>query len=151
MSDIQQKAQDLQAEVAATMRQLDIAALQKEYDELLSTSQKPDFWNDSDSAQKTMQKIAKLEARTKPWQELTSGLDEIAELAGDDSLAVELGQQLEAVGSKFDGLKADLKFNGPYDDHDAILSIHAGAGGTDAQDWTQMILKMYLRYFEKNG
>jgi peptide chain release factor 2 len=151
MSDFLQKAKDLQTEVAATMRQLDIAALQKKHQELITESQKPDFWNNSDSAQKTMQQIAKLEGRVKPWQELAASLGEVVELSKDSSLESELNQQLAAAGSKFAELKADLKFNGPYDDHDAIISIHAGAGGTDAQDWTQMLLRMYLRYFEKNG
>jgi peptide chain release factor 2 len=148
---IQSEAKELQAQVAATMKQLDIAALETEHAKLLTESQKPDFWQDSQSAQKTMQQIAKLENRVKPWQELAKEAGEIVELGTDDSLAAELKGQLKAASTKFDELKADLKFSGPYDDHDAILSIHAGAGGTDAQDWTQMLLRMYLRYCEKNG
>lgn len=151
MPDLHQRAQDLENEVAATMKRLDISALEKEHKTLVDESQKPDFWQDSDAAQKTMQKIAKLEGRVRPWQELSASLNEIIELGKDDSLAAELGKQLAAAGTRFAELKADLKFNGPYDDHDAIISIHAGAGGTDAQDWTQMLLRMYLRYFEKNG
>jgi peptide chain release factor 2 len=148
---IQSEAKELQSQVAATMKQLDIAALETEHAKLLTESQNPDFWQDSQSAQKTMQQIAKLENRVKPWQELAKEAGEIVELGTDDSLAAELKGQLKAASTKFDELKADLKFSGPYDDHDAILSIHAGAGGTDAQDWTQMLLRMYLRYFEKNG
>jgi peptide chain release factor 2 len=148
---IQSEAKELQSQVAATMKQLDIAALETEHAKLLTESQKPDFWQDSQSAQKTMQQIAKLENRVKPWQELAKEAGEIVELGTDDSLAAELKGQLKAASTKFDELKADLKFSGPYDDHDAILSIHAGAGGTDAQDWTQMLLRMYLRYCEKNG
>jgi peptide chain release factor 2 len=148
---IQSEAKELQSQVAATMKQLDIAALETERAKLLTESQKPDFWQDSQSAQKTMQQIAKLENRVKPWQELAKEAGEIVELGTDDSLAAELKGQLKAASTKFDELKADLKFSGPYDDHDAILSIHAGAGGTDAQDWTQMLLRMYLRYCEKNG
>lgn len=150
---IQTEAKELQTEIAATMKQLDITALENEYEKLLAESRKPDFWQDSQAAQKTMQKIAKLEGRIKPWQELSASVEEVIELGkGDDSsLEAELGEQLASAGSKFDELKAYLKFNGPYDGHDAIISIHAGAGGTDAQDWTQMLLRMYLRYFEKNG
>lgn len=70
---------------------------------------------------------------------------------GDASLADELAQQLRALETDFSELKEELKFNGPYDGHDVILSIYAGAGGTDAQDWTQMLLRMYSRYFEKSG
>jgi peptide chain release factor 2 len=63
----------------------------------------------------------------------------------------ELESTLQEIGTRFDTLKEALKFSGPYDDSDAILSIHAGAGGTDAQDWSQMLLRMYVRYAEKAG
>jgi peptide chain release factor 2 len=149
--DIEQQAHQLQVEITATMKQLDIAGLAKELTSLTAQSQQPDFWQDSQAAQKTMQQIAKLEQRINPWQELADSVNEVAELGKDASLADELEQQLAAASTKFEELKADLKFSGPYDDHDAIVSIHAGAGGTDAQDWTQMLLRMYLRYFEKNG
>lgn len=151
--EVKSQAHKLQTEIAAAMERLDIDALAKEHGKLITKSQETDFWNDSAAAQKTMQKIAKLEARTKPWQELAAEVDEVVELAssGDASLEAELQNQLDAAGRKFDGLKSELKFNGPYDDHDAIVSIHAGAGGTDAQDWTQMLLRMYTRYFENNG
>jgi peptide chain release factor 2 len=69
----------------------------------------------------------------------------------DESLGEELEQQLAEIAVKFSELKEELKFSGPYDDYNAILSIYAGAGGTDAQDWTQMLLRMYTRYFEKCG
>ncbi len=149
--DIRTQAQELQTEVAATMKQLDIAGLDKERTALVARSQETDFWQDSTAAQQVMQKIAKLEQRVQPWQELAGSVDEIAELGEDSSLAGELEGQLRAAAGTFEELKAELKFSGPYDDHDAIVSIHAGAGGTDAQDWTQMLLRMYLRYFEKNG
>jgi peptide chain release factor 2 len=151
--NVKSHAQTLQSELAATMRQLDVAALEKEHEKLVAESQAPDFWKHSQAAQKTMQRIAHLEERIKPWQELTAAVNEIVELGSvdDSSLEAELSQQLAAANEAFAKLKADLKFNGPYDEHDAILSIYAGAGGTDAQDWTQMLLRMYLRYFEKNG
>ncbi len=150
--DIKNRALALQREVAAAMKRLDIDGLGKEHDKLLQESQKSDFWNDSPAAQSTMQMIAKLNERVKPWQDLAASLGDIVELSSgnDKSLETELGQQLAAAGTQFDGLKAELKFNGPYDDHDAIVSIYAGAGGTDAQDWTQMLLRMYTRYFENN-
>jgi peptide chain release factor 2 len=70
---------------------------------------------------------------------------------GDSSLADELLKQLQSARAQFDTLKEELKFNGPYDDHDTIVSIHAGAGGTDAQDWASMLLRMYVRYAEKES
>lgn len=150
--EMKTKAETLQREVDDTMRRLDIPTLQKEHATLLQQSQAPDFWNNSSAAQSTMQKIAKLEARVQPWRELADSLAELVELAksGDTSLEAELGKQLKADTATFDELKAELRFNGPFDDHNAILSIYAGAGGTDAQDWTQMLLRMYSRYFENN-
>lgn len=152
MSDIHKDAKELQSEIAAAMKRLDIAALKEEHEKLLSESREPDFWNDSVAAQKIMQKISKLEGRVKPWQELAASLSEVEELSkgGDASLEDELTKQLSKAGKEFNELKTELKFNGPYDGHDAILSIYAGAGGTDAQDWTQMLFRMYARYFENN-
>lgn len=151
--DLKKHASDINLEIAAAMERLDIAALEKEHGKLLEESQKPDFWNDSEAAQKTMQRIAKLEGRVKPWLGLRKSVDEVAELAesGDTSLEDELSKQLDEATRRFEELKSELKFNGPYDDHDAILTLSAGAGGTDAQDWTQMLLRMYTRYFENNG
>jgi peptide chain release factor 2 len=99
-----------------------------------------------------MKHISKLESRVQPWLDLQKSIADVDELLtlGDTSLQVELTTQLEQVNQDFSALKEELRFNGPYDDHDAIVSIHAGAGGTDAQDWTQMLLRMYSRYFENN-
>jgi peptide chain release factor 2 len=68
----------------------------------------------------------------------------------DPSLNTDLIQQLGVTKEQFEALKDELKFAGPYDDHDAILSIHAGAGGTDAQDWTMMLQRMYVRWAERS-
>lgn len=150
--DLKKRASQLQVEVAAAMKRLDIAALKKEYEKLLSESQKPDFWQDSARAQTVMKQIARLEERVKPWQELQKNLDDVNELlkTDDKSLADELKMQLEQISRTLESKKAELKFSGPFDDHGAIISLYAGAGGTDAQDWTQILFRMYSRYFEKN-
>lgn len=152
MQEEQQRAQELKADILQAMEKLDIKKLKKQLDELRESSQKPDFWDDSSAAQETMKKIARIEERIKPWLELSKRVSEMDELfkLNDDSLAKELKAQLTKAEKEFASLKEELKFNGPYDDHDAILSIHAGAGGTDAQDWTQILFRMYSRYFEKN-
>ncbi|HXE10267.1 MAG TPA: peptide chain release factor 2 [Verrucomicrobiae bacterium] len=150
--DEQKRAADLKQEVGQAMRRLDIDRQGQELIKLQEASRQPDFWNDSSAAQVTMKEISRLEARTNPWLELKQGIDEATEMLAlkDSSLQAELKDQLSGLEKKFDGLKAELRFSGPYDDHDAILSIYAGAGGTDAQDWTQMLLRMYSRYFENN-
>lgn len=153
MEDLAKQSAELQQQVGDALERLNIAALSAQLKQLQSDSQATGFWDDSSQAQEVMKQIAKLEARVLPWQKLQACVGEVNEMLDlkDSSLQAELTKQLSALQASFDGLKADLKFNGPYDGHDAIVSIFAGAGGTDAQDWTQMLLRMYSRYFEKNG
>jgi peptide chain release factor 2 len=152
VEDQTKRAAVLQAQIRQAMDRLKIGELEDQLHKLQTASQQADFWNDSTKAQETMKKIAKLEARVQPWLSLQKGIGELNDLLKlkDSSLQAELDQQIEAIDHDFADLKEDLKFNGPYDDHDAIVSIYAGAGGTDAQDWTQMLLRMYSRYFENN-
>jgi peptide chain release factor 2 len=152
MEELQEQVENLQTEVSRALKSLKITDLSSELKELQSASQKPDFWNDSAHAQEIMKQIAKLEARVNPWQNLEKSVNEINELLklDDQSIEGELKGQLTKAEKDFSSLKEELKFNGPYDDHGAILSIHAGAGGTDAQDWTQMLFRMYSRYCESN-
>lgn len=152
MEEQSKQATELQAAVEQALERLNIGELRQQLADLQKTSQQPGFWDNSADAQATMQQIAKLEARVQPWLELQQQVAEVTEMLqlGDASLAGELNVQLAKAAKAFDALKEELKFNGPYDDHDAIVSIHAGAGGTDAQDWTQMLFRMYSRYFEKN-
>jgi peptide chain release factor 2 len=152
MDEERKQAGVLQSDVKQALQRLKIQELQQQLEELQAASQQAGFWDDSNRAQDVMKQIAKLEARTKPWLALQKSIGEVNELIklGDDSLAHELAEQLKQTNGDFQALKEELKFNGPYDDHDAIVSIYAGAGGTDAQDWTQMLLRMYSRYFEKN-
>jgi peptide chain release factor 2 len=153
MDDLRKQAEELRTELERALKQLNIAELNSELGELQAISQQPGFWDDSTKAQVTMQDIAKLEARVKPWLDLQKALTESNELLelDDPSLQPELAEQFKHITATFAELKEELKLNGPYDDHDAILSIYAGAGGTDAQDWAQMLLRMYSRFCEKIG
>jgi peptide chain release factor 2 len=153
MDDLQKQANELKHAVERAFEQLNIAALNDQLVKLQATAQQPDFWNDSTKAQVVMQDIAKLEARVRPWMDLQQAITDSSELLelGDASLQPELVEQFKRSDDEFTKLKEELKFNGPYDDHDAILSIYAGAGGTDAQDWAQMLLRMYSRFCEKIG
>lgn len=143
----------LQSQVADAMQRLSIAPANTQLQQLQSQSAEPDFWSDSPRAQQVMQDIAKLDARVTPWLKLDQGLQDLRELAelGDASMQVELSAQLKDYEDAFNNLKESLKFTGPYDDHDVIMALSAGAGGTDAQDWTAMLLRMYGRYFESKG
>jgi peptide chain release factor 2 len=147
------QAQALSAQLADAVSRLKVSDLQTELLAAVTASQQPDFWNDTARAQATMKRIAKLESRIDPWQTLQQAVNDAVELfdLNDPSMAVELAEQLTDLTANFETLKEALKLNGQYDDYDAILSIHAGAGGTDAQDWTAMLLRMYVRFCEKNN
>jgi peptide chain release factor 2 len=152
MDEQSKRATDLKARIDAALRQLDVQKLNEQLAGLRDAAARSDFWDDSASAQDAMKQIAKLETRVQPWLKLQRGISDVSDMLklNDAGLAAELEQQLAELEADFTDLKEDLKFNGPYDDQDAILSIYAGAGGTDAQDWTQMLLRMYSRYFENN-
>ena len=150
---MQDQAQALQAQVTEAVQRLAIESLALELKDLQSQSLQADFWSDTSRAQDIMQQIAKLDAQVTPWLELKQGVRELIELLeiGDTSMQNELAAQLEEYKNDFDRLKESLKFTGPYDDHDVLLALSAGAGGTDAQDWTAMLYRMYTRYFESQG
>lgn len=153
MDELLKQAGKLQNEVRGAMVRLAISKLSDELNILQARSTEPDFWDDSNAAQGTMKQIAKLESRTKPWNELDKSIQELIELIelNDKSLESDIKVQIENAALTFDDLKQQLKFSGQFDDYDAILSIHAGAGGTDAQDWAQMLLRMYVRWAESQG
>jgi peptide chain release factor 2 len=114
---------------------------------------KPGFWDDQELAARTSAAHARAERRLKTFRELESevaDLDELAELAGEDEeMATELDSQLGSVERRLAELEEARLFSGEYDAGDAVVSVHAGAGGTDSQDWAEILLRMYLRWAER--
>lgn len=113
----------------------------------------PEIWNNPSYAQEKSKQVAALQAMVEPWYVLRSQADDMRELMelGDDSLLAEFDMQVTALENELQERKKELLFNGQYDDHNAIIRLSAGAGGTDAQDWTEMLERMYLRWAEKAG
>lgn len=113
----------------------------------------PEIWNNPSYAQEKSKQLAALNGMVEPWQTLRLQVADINELLelGDDSLLGEFEGQIGALEAEFAARRKELLFNGSYDDHNAIIRLSAGAGGTDAQDWTEMIERMYLRWAEKAG
>jgi peptide chain release factor 2 len=146
------RANELNQLVRNAMEQLEIESLHEQLQELHSRSRQPSFWNDSQAAQTVMKRIATLETQVEPWLTIAADLSDTLELIKleDDQMVVELMNQLDAIETRFGKLKEALRFNGPFDNHNAIMSIYAGAGGTDAQDWAQMLMRMYVRWAEQN-
>jgi peptide chain release factor 2 len=113
----------------------------------------PDFWDVPEQAQKVMQHLSNLRDEVERWNTLSQRVEDTLELAslGDESLSDELAAETEDLEQEIERLEFLLLFSGRYDREDAILALHAGAGGTDAQDWTEMMLRMYLRWAESNS
>ncbi|MFZ1248737.1 MAG: peptide chain release factor 2 [Candidatus Saccharimonadales bacterium] len=152
MEQLIKQAQLLQTEVRQATERMQLGKLLTKKLELDSAVQHPDLWSDPERAQRLMREQSSLEKRIKPWLDLQKSITEILELAelGDESLEADLESQMKKTEHLFKQQKQELRFSGPYDDHDAIISIHAGAGGSDAQDWAGMLLRMYVRWAEQN-
>lgn len=150
MDNLSKQADELSASLADALSRLRIAELEKDFQALQQKTADPKLWEDQTRAQTLMKEQSSLEARIKPWRELEKSVKEAVELLAmnDKSLEVDLKKQLDQASKQFDAQKTELLFSGQFDGNDAIVSIHAGAGGTDAQDWAQMLLRMYVRYCE---
>lgn len=121
--------------------------------QLEKTSESPDFWADNRSAQMVMKQIADLRDEIQQWEKLTSILRELLDLSktGDESLRFDLENEAGRIGQQIDRLELSTLLSKPYDKGNALLSINSGAGGTDAQDWGEMLLRMYMRWAEDSG
>ncbi len=146
---------------SATFRcDFDLPERERELTRLRERSAAPDLWDDPEGAQALMRRAARLERQVEAWRGLERGAAELGELAGlaadtggeeRDALAADIAAELGALEARFAELEVALILGGPYDDHGALLAIHAGAGGTEAQDWVEMLLRMYLRWGERRG
>ncbi len=153
MDELQKRATTIRDSIAEAYARIGIPKLLEEktaFDALVAA---PSFWNEPQVAQEKMKQLSKLDTRIDPWLSLKTDSDDALEMTslGDASMKTELEAQLAAIEKRFESLKADLKLIGQFDDYDAILSIYAGAGGTDAQDWAGMLMRMYIRWAEKQG
>lgn len=130
----------------------DVAAKLDRIAELEEKTASPEFWNDPVPAQAIMRELTRLRDEISVWQSISTQIDDALELAqmGDDSLYDELSSEVEGLSTKVHQLEFQNLMSSQYDDEDAILAIHAGAGGTEAQDWAQMLQRMFLRWAEQH-
>ncbi|GGH64307.1 peptide chain release factor 2 [Paenibacillus silvae] len=117
----------------------------------------PDFWDDNEKAQALIAEMNAVKGSVDQYAKLQQDYDDalmMAELAdeeGDEELAAEIGNSVAAIVAKLEEFELQLLLNQPYDKMNAILELHPGAGGTESQDWGQMLLRMYTRWAEKRG
>lgn len=152
MDELRAQAEEFRIAVADALGRIHFEDLTARKQLLDTQTTAADFWNNPDAAQPVVKEQAALDKRLQPWQGLKQSAQEIVELLElqDETLSDEIASQLQMAQTAFAALKEELKFSGPYDERDAIISLHAGAGGTDAQDWTAMLLRMYVRWAEQN-
>ena len=154
MRELIQPTEQLLIKIQSACQILDIDGKIIKAKALAQVMSQPDFWRDQVRAATISKQAANFAFEIKEWQELRRGVEDILFLAKqsdqekDDSIKVDLERKLVDLENKFNHLEFSLMFSGEYDGSDAIMAIHAGAGGTDAQDWAEMLLRMYSRYAE---
>ena len=127
-------------------RQLELAQLEKQ-------SEDPGLWDDRENALAVMKKAADLRQDIESWQNLKKSVKDGIELAefNDESLRPDIEIEIQNIDNILSQKELSMMLSGPYDRGNAILAVHAGAGGTDSQDWAAMLFRMYLRWADKNG
>jgi peptide chain release factor 2 len=135
----------------------DVPALTAKIQDLEQLAAQPEFWDDQAQAQETLQELNDLKSSLQQLQQWQSALDdtkavlELLELEADESLFEEAQHTVSHLSQELDQWEIQRLLSGPYDQRGAVLTINAGAGGTDAQDWAEMLLRMYTRWAEKHG
>jgi len=126
-------------------------------EELEQKSAEPEFWSDIEKSQKVLQRIKNIKSKFEKYEKLEKAWDDLKVLnelgleENDESVAEEVKKGIEVLKNDISKLRLETLLNGPYDKNNAIVSLHAGAGGTEAQDWVQMLLRMYTRWAENKG
>ncbi|MBA2694055.1 MAG: peptide chain release factor 2 [Rubrobacter sp.] len=154
MSELNDRITELEERLAELEAFFDVGSLKKQSTELGEAMSRPDFWNDPEEAKEVSAKFSRVEGRVRLLEDLRLRLSdsrEMVELAeGDEELLGEIGVELEAVSKTLDEQEIARLFSGEYDAGDSILTINSGAGGVEAQDWAEMLSRMYRRWAENH-
>lgn len=167
MENLLKQIEELREKIGETAGILEIERKRAEAVELKNLSGQPGFWNDREKAVSVGQKLESLESEVREWDEIMTEVRELEEFVAmaeneavhgknkkdgngiEEGLHDEMAKKYKELAEKFSKLEFLVLFSGKYDRENAILSIHAGTGGTDAQDWAQILERMFLRFTEK--
>lgn len=139
------------------MIHFDVENKEKELKELESKTTENDFWNDTDNSSKVLKQINSLKSKVEGFKKLNNELNNLLEMSDllqveeDEELAKELLKSTDTLEKNIEKLEITTLLSGKYDNNNAILTIHPGAGGTEAQDWAEMLYRMYTRWANANG
>lgn len=157
MKDLLQRIDALRARIDDAWRVLDLHARQEEIAALEVEVSAPDFWSDPERARRESQKLSDLKKEYGQWADLRVELMDAHELGlvsekeRDTSIEGDLEKRLGELEHRYQAMEFAMLMGEPHDASNAVVSIHAGAGGTDAQDWAEMLMRMYFRYAEQKG
>lgn len=155
LKDVIARIDALRARIDDAWRVLDLAARKEEIAALETEAAAPDFWSDQERARRESQMLSDLKKEYGQWADLRTELMDLHELAlvaeqeNDASLESDLEKRLQDLSLRYAQMEFAMLLGGDHDASNAVMSIHAGAGGTDAQDWAEMLMRMYFRYAEK--
>ncbi|WP_437816690.1 peptide chain release factor 2 [Sorangium sp. So ce1078] len=157
LSETREKVLDIKRRFEALRGHLDVPKLERMLQDLTQTTLSPGFWNDQEKAQAVLRKRAQVESKLEVAQKLGREIEDLAEYLelgaaeGDEGVIADADTQADAIAGRLRKVELDRMLAGPADRGNAIVSIHPGAGGTDAKDWASMLLRMYLRFCERRG
>jgi peptide chain release factor 2 len=166
MDELKEQLKQLKIRVDQLAQRINLEEKRRQIRELEAQSLKENFWADSSRAQKVMQEISTLQKELRDLEDLQARIQNALEIAdlvtgkqphpGSEEVEImemreELEKEFGEISKQLEKLELTLFLNEPYDKANAILSVHAGQGGTEAMDWAQMLLRMYLRYAENKG
>ncbi len=155
--DYRLKIQAMRSVLAEAGYALDVEHLRPRLAELEKEQENPDVWQDLEKSTKIGREIAQVRAKVNAYEAGETALSDAADVidlieeTGDESLIAELDEMLAVAEKDIEDMRIRAILKGPYDNHNAMLALHAGAGGTEACDWCQMLYRMYTRYCEKMG
>ncbi|MFZ5927982.1 MAG: peptide chain release factor 2 [Acidobacteriota bacterium] len=155
LEDLSQAYSELRRQSESVRSYLDTPAKKKRLEEIEQLIAAPDFWSNQEATQKIMQERKKLEAAIEQDRQLASlisDIDTLIELGNEgEDVSADLEREIERLRKLSERLETEMLLSGENDHRSAILTIHPGAGGTESQDWAEMLLRMYLRWAERNG
>lgn len=153
MRELINRLQLAQEKLKSLLAYLDFEKLQKELAALEEKTTDTNLWDDPQSAQKIMKSVSDKRNEVESWQTLQNRIYDVLELAEleDLSFQAEITKETDAIEKELDHKELQTLLSGPYDKGNALLAIHAGAGGTESQDWAAMLQRMYLRWAEQNS
>ena len=155
IDDAKLKINEIRGLLGEAQSALGLEALKKELEELQAKMEEPGFWENVQEAHKVNKRVKPIEDKLEQFNRISSRLEdavvlvELLEEGGDDDMADELVSELTALKKDVSELRLKALLRGDYDSSGAILSLHAGAGGTEAQDWVEMLYRMYTRWCER--